>query len=169
MIENVEAIVSKASAPRLTIQHEAWQRINPKWRIVARLFVAMLSEEAILPRLATAETIEDLKAILFVDHYLSRMRYGRFRDQIQELLTSPDVSLAVIERYAAFSFLYKAVWEKDAAPNSPLYSVEAAAVQLGRTCDEIYQAILEEKIEADLYLSWTEIARLQDESGENCQ
>ncbi len=164
-LDNVEALVSAASQPALELQQETWQRINPKWRIVTRILVTMLSQESILSRLALAQTLNDLKAVLFIDHYLSRVRYGRFQEHIQTLLANPDVPLSVIERYAALSFAYEAIWQPEATfEETPLYSIAAAAVQLGMEPDEIYQDILGGKIQAELYLSCTEVARLLEET-----
>lgn len=167
-LDRVTAIISRASPPGLNLQRTESQRINPKWSMVTRVFVNMLSEEEIVPRLTTAQTAAELKAVLFVDQYLSRMRNGRFRHHIRTLLANPDVPLSVIEWYAALSFAREAIWQQESQTNSleeqVLYSVEAAAVQLGLNPEALYQRIAAGNITAHLYLTWTEVVRLQEET-----
>jgi len=167
-LDQVTAVISQASPPGLTLQQAESQRINPKWSIVTRVFVNMLSEEDIVPRLVTAQTAAELKAVLFVDHYLSRIRNGRFRQHIQALLANPAVPLTVIEQYAALSFAREAIWQPESQTDSleeqVLYSVEAAAVQLGLNPEILYQHIADGTVAAHLYLTWTEVARLLEEA-----
>ena len=167
-LDRVTAIISQASPPGLNLQRIESQRINPKWSMVTRVFVNMLSEEEIVPRLMTAQTVAELKAVLFVDHYLSGIRNGRFGQHIRALLTNPDVPLSVIERYAALSFAREAIWQQESQSDSleeqVLYSVEAAAVQLGLNPEALYQRIASGTVTAHLYLAWTEVVRLQEET-----
>jgi hypothetical protein len=118
--------------------------------------------------LVTAQTVAELKAVLFVDHYLSRIKNGSFRQHIQALLANPAVPLAVIEQYAALSFAREAVWQPESQTDSleeqVLYSVEAAAVQLGLNPEALYQRIAAGTVAAHLYLTWPEVARLLEEA-----
>lgn len=165
-LDNVIAIISQAESPTLSLSPESRQRVNPKWSMVAHVFVNMLRQDAVIPRLAQARSLDDLKAILFVDHYVSRIRCAIFRQHLQELLANPAVPLAAIESYAALSFAYNAIWP--ASPTAAvdkdqvLYSVEAAAVQLGLPVEMLLPAIQAGEVTAGIYLTRAEVERLQD-------
>ncbi|OQY47806.1 MAG: hypothetical protein B6242_04095 [Anaerolineaceae bacterium 4572_78] len=163
--DNIISLISQTSSPTLKLYQQEWKRVNPKWSMVARVFINMLTNEEVIPRLATATTIENLKAVLFVDHYLTSVKNNQFRNQIRVLLSNDMVPLETIETYAALSFAREAIWmsgeDESINKNTILYSIEAAASQLNLEPEDLYHAILSDEINAELYLSRTEIERLQ--------
>jgi hypothetical protein len=164
ILDHVITVISHASSPRLHLQREAGERVNPKWSMVARVLVNMLSNTEVIPRLMEAKTTNDLKAILLVDEYLSVVQNRLFKQQIRELLAAPEVPLETIETFAALSFARDAIWQcEEHEPldeNNILYSIEAAAVQLNVEPEELCYGILDGEVTADLYLTRAEIERL---------
>ena len=163
-LDHVITVISHASSPKLHLQREDAERVNPKWSMVARVLVNMLSNAEVIPRLAKAKTTNDLKAILLVDEYLSVVQNRLFKQQIRELLAAPDVPLEAIETFAALSFARDAIWKcEEHEPldeNNILYSIVAAAAQLNVEPEELCHSILDGEVAADLYLTRTEIERL---------
>ncbi len=163
-LDNVITILSHANRPKLRIQREDCERVNPKWSMVARVLVNMLSNAEVISRLMQAETTNDLKAILLVDEYLSVVKNRLFKQQIRELLAAPEVPLETIETFAALSFARDAIWQCGAHEpldeNNILYSIEAAAAQLNVEPEELCHGILDGEVTADLYLTRAEIERL---------
>jgi hypothetical protein len=163
-LDHVITVISHASSPALQFQREDCERMNPKWSMVARVLVNLLSNAEVIPRLVEAKTTNDLKAILFVDEYLSVVKNRLFKQQIQELLAAPEVPLETIETFAALSFARDAIWQcEEHDPldeNNILYSIEAAAAQLNVEPEHLCYGILNGEITADLYLTRTEIERL---------
>ncbi|MBP8002258.1 MAG: hypothetical protein KA314_23230 [Chloroflexi bacterium] len=169
-LDNIIHLISPRGRGPLQLQRDDWRRVNPKWSMVARVFVNLLTDEAVLPRLTQATTAEELKAILFVDHYLAQVHNHCFRQQIRELLATPTVPLADIVTYAALSFAHEAIWLEggEAEPlnkEAIVYKLAAAADQLGVSVETLYQAILDDKINAELVLTRTEIERLAAQKG----
>ena len=78
-LDNIIHLISPRGRGPLQLQRDDWRRVNPKWSMVARVFVNLLTDEAVLPRLTQATTAEELKAILFVDHYLAQVHNHCFR------------------------------------------------------------------------------------------
>jgi hypothetical protein len=164
VLDHVITVISRASSPKLQFQREDGERVNPKWSMVARVMVNMLSNAEVVPRLMQAETTNDLKAILFVDEYLSVVKNRLFKQQIRELLAAPEVSLETIETFAALSFARDAIWEcEEHEPldvKNILYSIEAAAAQLNVEPEQLCYGIWGGEVTADLYLTRAEIERL---------
>lgn len=162
--DNLTTLVSQATSPSLQLQSESWKRVNPKWSMVVRVFVNMLTNEEVIPRLAAARTVVDLKAVLFVDHYLARVRNIHFKRHIRELLANTQVPLETIETYAALSFAREAIWQEEGLSSIDkhelLYSVEAAAAQLNMEPEALYRNILADEVNAELYICRTEIEKL---------
>ena len=78
--------------------------------------------------------------------------------------------LADIVTYAALSFAHEAIWLEgcEAEPlnkEAIVYKLAAAADQLGVSVETLYQAILDDKINAELVLTRTEIERLAAQKG----
>ena len=163
-LDQVITVISRAGRSKLQLEKQDCERVNPKWSMVARVLVNLLSNEEVVPRLAAAKTVDDLKAILFVDEYLALVKNRLYKQQIQELLATPEVTLDVIETFAALSFARDAIWQcTDQEPldgNNVIYSLEAAAVQLNVEPGELCQDILDGRVNADLYLTRSEIERL---------
>jgi hypothetical protein len=163
-LDHVITVISHASRPKLHLQREDCERVNPKWSMVARVMVNMLSNVEVIPRLMRAETTNDLKAILFADEYLSLVKNRLFKQQIQELLATPEVSFETIETFAALSFARDAIWQcEEHEPldgNNILYSIEAAAAQLNVEPEELCHGIVDGEVTAGLYLTRAEIERL---------
>jgi hypothetical protein len=163
-LDHVIAVISHASSPKLHLEREDCERVNPKWSMVARVMVNMLSNVEVIPRLIQAETTNDLKAILFVDEYLSIVKSRLFKLQIQELLAAPEVPFETIATFAALSFARGAIWQcEEHEPldeNNILYSIEAAAAQLNVEPEELCYSIWNGEVTADLYLTRAEIERL---------
>jgi hypothetical protein len=164
-LDHVIAVISHASSPKLHLEREDGERVNPKWSMVARVMVNMLSNVEVIPRLMQAETTNDLKAILFVDEYLSIVKNRLFEQQIRELLAAPEVPFETIETFAALSFARDAIWQSEQhAPldeSNILYSIEAAAAQLNVEPEELCYSIWDGEVTADLYLTRAELERLK--------
>jgi hypothetical protein len=163
-LDHVITVISHASSPKLHLQREDCERVNPKWSMVARVMVNLLSNVEVIPRLMEAKTTNDLKAIMFVDEYLSIVKNRLFKQQIRELLAAPEVSFETIETFAALSFARDAIWEceehKPLDENNILYSIEAAAAQLNVEPEQLCYGIWDGEVTADLYLTRAEIERL---------
>lgn len=163
-LDHVITVISQASRPKLQLQRDDCVRVNPKWSMVARVLVNMLSNAEVIPRLVEAKTTNDLKAILFVDEYLSLVKNRLVKQQIREMLSAREVPLETIETFAALGFAREAIWQggehEPLDENNILYSIEAAAAQLNVEPDELCQGILDGEVKADLYLTRAEIERL---------
>jgi len=163
-LDQVISVISKACIPKLQLEKQDCERVNPKWSMVARVLVNLLSNAEVVPRLVAAKTVDDLKAILFVDEYLALVKNRLFKQQIRELLAAPEVSLDIIETFAALSFARDAIWQcRDQEPldgDNMLYPLEAAATQLNVEPGELCRAIVDGRVRADLYLTRSEITRL---------
>jgi hypothetical protein len=160
---NLLDLLAHAAPTSLDMEEVAWQRVDPRWSMVARVFVNRLQNEAVLPRLERAGDADDLKAALLVDYYLSLTRSPQHRQHVRELLAS-DATLADVATYAALSFAQELLWPDDA--DAPLdksqlfYLIPEAAAQLGRLPEQLYADILADRVAAQLVISRAELERL---------
>lgn len=158
--EQVSELLASIQPPSRPVDR-AWRRVNPKWLLVARIFVTLIAGEQVLSRLTVARSLADLKALLCVDQHLGRIRDAAVRRRVCELLASPTTPLAVVEGYAALSFARELAWnDEDGGLADRVCSVQQAAMQLGVRPETLYQAILDEQVAAELMISSREVERL---------
>jgi len=170
LLTHIAHLVSQAPSGSLDLKREGWKRINPKYSMIARAFISLLSDETVLARLEHAQSIEDLKALLVVDEYLARVRQLEHRRQIQELVANTQVPLDLIEVYAALTYLQEALLVADEIPvaervehelDRVVYTAEAAARQLGWNTEELYEAIARDDVRAELCIRLGELLRVR--------
>lgn len=169
-LEQAEQIVAQVTWSPLDMRRETWKRINPRFSMIARTFISWLRDETVLSRLEHAQTIDDLKALLVVDEYLTRVKQIEQRRQIQELVANPQVPLDLIEVYAALTYLQEALLVADEIPlvervehelDRVVYTAEAAARQLGWNTEELYEAIARDDVRAELCIRLGELLRVR--------
>lgn len=164
-LNNLTLLLSQAHAGTLGLEQEEVGWVDPKFTMVARLFVKMLKDEAVVPRLQAAQTVDDLKAILFADDCLSRVRNVYLRHHLLELLADPEADTAAIIGRIALHYAHTAYFDV-ASPNDGinpariLHTVESAAERLGIEADSVYQSILDGEVQAVLCLTQAEVERL---------
>jgi hypothetical protein len=169
-LNNLTLLLSQSHAGTLGLEQEEVGWVDPKFTMVARLFVKMLKDEAVVPRLQAAQSVDDLKAILFADDCLSRARNVYLRHHLLELLADPEADTAVIvERIAlhhARNVYFDVAPPDDGVnPARTLHTVEAAAERLGVETDSLYQSILDGRARAVLCLTQAEVERLAVRQG----
>lgn len=164
--KHVQSLIAQTKKGSLIMDDADWERVNPQLSMVARVFVNRLENACVLPRLLDAADVADLKAVLVVDHYLSLLANPLQRRHVQELLEA-GAPLADIASFAALSLAQELIWPdtavNQAAPVSPadlFYPIPAAAVQLGMMPEELYEAILADRVEAQLVISQAEVEQL---------
>jgi hypothetical protein len=164
VMDQVVRLVSEASDSSVSLDTTEWGRVNPKWTMVARVFVNMLQNDVVRPRLLQAENVSELKAVLFVDYYLTLIQDNLFHHQVQALLANPTVPLAVIAYYAALSFARDAVWQctPDMMPDRGqfAYPIAAVAAHTGMDVEMLYRKIASGEIDAELMMPWAEVEQL---------
>lgn len=169
LLSHVEDLVSQATPPPLNLKGQGWRHVNPKFSMIARTFISLVRDEAVLARLERAQRLEDLKALLVVDEYLARVKHVENRRQIQELLEDPEVGLEMIQAFAALSYLKEAFLQGDeeiiadvkAEAERLVYTAEGAARHLGWHTEEVYDAIARGDIQAALCVRLTELLRVR--------
>ena len=77
--EQVLSLITRAKKRSLLMADERWARVNPQLSMVARVFVNRLENECVLPRLMDAADVDDLKAVLLVDYFLSLTSHREHR------------------------------------------------------------------------------------------
>ena len=155
----VIALVSRAGTALAPFDDEEITRINPKWTMVARVFISALRNKTVLSRLAAASSVNELKGILFVDAYLSVIRDVATRQHIRDLIADPRVSLQTLMTYMALTYARQNVCV-DGDAELLYYTIEGAAQQLGCDPATLYRGILAGNTHATLILERTEVERL---------
>ncbi len=163
--DNLPAVIAQVKERSLHMTDERWARVNPRLSMVAHVLVNRLENDCVLSRLSDAADADDLKALLFVDCYLSLTENPLHRQHMQELLAA-GVPLPDIATYVALSFAQELIWP-DGAPDDTsvlksemFYPIPAAAAQLGLLPEELYADILADRVQAQLVVSWAEVERL---------
>ena len=162
IVQKLVNLFTAAAPTSLDMNDDHWQQVNPRWSMVVHVFVNRLENHCVLPRLETSANVDDLKAVLLIDYYLTLLRVPQHRQQVQELLTT-TAPIHDIARYAALSLAQELIWPEDRAvtmDKSELrYPAAAAATQIGLLPEELYAEILADRVQAELVVSQAEIER----------
>ncbi len=169
-LEHAEQIIAQVTWSPLNLRRYEWKHINPAVSMVARRFLSWLRDETVLARVAHAQSVDDLKALLVVDDYLSRVKHIESRRQIQQLLEDPEIPLDLIEVYAALTYLREALFVADemSVPERVeleldrfVYTAAAAARHLGWNTEELYDAMARSDVQAELCIRLGELLRVR--------
>ena len=155
-------LLSRPATSGLHLPAEDLTHINPKHLMVVQAFLAMLTREEVIARLQQATSVSDLKALLVADALLTQIGDPGDREQLSDLLRSPEVGLDVVVRRLALALAREAYSTMPDEPGetSVLYRVETAAEEVGVAAEELYRDIGRGRIEAVLCLPLSEVERL---------
>jgi hypothetical protein len=135
-----------------------WGYIPMQYQIISRLLVHHLKESTLLECFRHWRGTTHLEAVLIADYYMGLNPTIQQQIDLVSLLYHPESVKDTLIRYLALSLLEHAKIKAGVAleqltKDDLLYPIPFAAMRLSINADDLYRAILDEKIEAVLAIS----------------